>query len=115
MIEAFKAAFRQRQALSRRRHDGEDPLDGQKGWDQPNEPIVPGALHDVGLHGEGQQEVRRQRRWGYAEFEYDPRPKRSGPATRMTSPPQEHDAKCGFACHTIVADKDYVFTHYPER
>ena len=31
------------------------------------------------------------------------------------SPPQEHDAKCGFACHTIVADKDYVFTAYPKR
>jgi hypothetical protein len=31
------------------------------------------------------------------------------------SPPQEHDAKCGFACHTIVEAKDYVFTAYPKR
>ena len=44
-----------------------------------------------------------------------PRPRRSGPATTNDSPPQEHDAKCGFACHTIVADKDYVFTAYPKR
>ena len=43
-----------------------------------------------------------------------PRPRRSGPAT-VRRPPQEHDAKCGFACHTIVADKDYVFTAYPKR
>src|SRR5262245_55059125 len=24
-------------------------------------------------------------------------------------------AKCGFACHTIVKSKDYVFTGYPKR
>jgi hypothetical protein len=30
-------------------------------------------------------------------------------------PAQAHDAKCGFACHTIVQAKDYVFTAYPER
>ena len=24
-------------------------------------------------------------------------------------------AKCGFACHTIVVKKDYVFTAYPKR
>ena len=44
-----------------------------------------------------------------------PRPRRSGRATTNNSPPQEHDAKCGFACHTIVRDKDYVFTAYPKR
>jgi hypothetical protein len=26
-----------------------------------------------------------------------------------------NDAKCGFACHTIVKAKDYVFTAYPKR
>ena len=41
--------------------------------------------------------------------------RRSGPRTHPDTPPQEHDAKCGFACHTIVADKDYVFTAYPKR
>ena len=30
-------------------------------------------------------------------------------------PPQGNDAKCGFACHTIVKAKDYVFTAYPKR
>ncbi|MGC2717628.1 MAG: cytochrome P460, partial [Pseudolabrys sp.] len=30
-------------------------------------------------------------------------------------PPQGNDAKCGFACHTIVKAKDYVFTAYPTR
>ena len=30
----------------------------KKAEDQPGDPIVPGALHDIGLHGEGQQAVR---------------------------------------------------------
>lgn len=29
--------------------------------------------------------------------------------------PQANDAKCGFACHTIVKDKDFVFTNYAQR
>jgi hypothetical protein len=30
-------------------------------------------------------------------------------------PPQVNDAKCGFACHTIVKTRDYVFTDYQHR
>ena len=30
-------------------------------------------------------------------------------------PPQGNDAKCGFACHTIVKGRDYVFTEYAHR
>jgi hypothetical protein len=37
------------------------------------------------------------------------------PGDANSQPPQDHDAKCGFACHTIVASKDYVFTAYPKR
>jgi hypothetical protein len=33
--------------------------------------------------------------------------------TRFT--PEGTVVKCGFACHTIVAAKDYVFTAYPKR
>ena len=53
--------------------------------------------------------------WGYAEFEYDVASETFRPGDTSDSPPQEHDAKCGFACHTIVAAKDYVFTAYPQR
>jgi len=31
------------------------------------------------------------------------------------SPPQGNDAKCGYACHTIVQKRDYVFTDYGTR
>jgi hypothetical protein len=37
------------------------------------------------------------------------------PQTLADNPPQGNDAKCRFACHTIVAAKDYVFTAYPKR
>jgi hypothetical protein len=30
-------------------------------------------------------------------------------------PPQGNDAKCGAACHTVVRDRDYVFTEYAKR
>ena len=37
------------------------------------------------------------------------------PATTAAKPPQANDAKCGFACHTIVKNRDYVFTEYQHR
>jgi len=30
-------------------------------------------------------------------------------------PPQANDAKYGFACHTVVKTRDYVFTEYGKR
>jgi hypothetical protein len=44
---------------------------------------------------------------GWAQFNYD--------AASDTFTPLGTGAKCGFACHTIVAAKDYVFTAYPKR
>ena len=37
------------------------------------------------------------------------------PGTRLRQPPQENDAKCGFACHTTAKTRDYVFTDYGSR
>jgi extracellular elastinolytic metalloproteinase len=37
------------------------------------------------------------------------------PGTTSGMPPQGNDAKCGFACHTKVKEKDYVFTEYGKR
>jgi hypothetical protein len=49
--------------------------------------------------------------WGWAQFDYNPASATFTPNTSI----QEHDAKCGFACHTAVQSKDYVFTAYPTR
>jgi hypothetical protein len=83
--------------------------------DQPGEPVVAGALHDVDFMVKDSVKFADSGGWGYAEFEFDPAMKTFRPGDTSDSPPQEHDAKCGFACHTIVADKDYVYTSYPER
>jgi len=53
--------------------------------------------------------------WGYAMFDYDAAPGTFMPATTASKPPQGHDAKCGAACHTLAASKDYIFTAYSKR
>jgi Cytochrome P460 len=45
--------------------------------------------------------------WAYANFIYD--------AAADTFTPEGTEPNCGFACHTTVAAKDYIFTKYPKR
>jgi len=45
--------------------------------------------------------------WAYGNFSYD--------AASDTFTADGTDAKCGYACHTTVAAKDYIFTAYPKR
>jgi hypothetical protein len=83
--------------------------------DQPGEPVVPGSLHDIDFMVKDSKRFVDSGGWGWAQFDYDAASETFRPGDTSDSPPQEHDAKCGFACHTIVADKDYVFTAYPKR
>jgi hypothetical protein len=53
--------------------------------------------------------------WGYTVFDYDAASGTFKPGTLASSPPQGNDAKCGFACHTAVKARDYVFTDYGPR
>jgi hypothetical protein len=87
----------------------------KKAEDQPSEPLVPGPLHDVDFMVKDSKRFADSGGWGYAQFDYDPASETFKPADENSTPPQGHDAKCGFACHTIVAGKDYVFTAYPRR
>jgi hypothetical protein len=45
--------------------------------------------------------------WGYARFTYD--------TATDTYKPEGRGTDCGFACHTIVKAKDYIFTAYGKR
>jgi hypothetical protein len=81
----------------------------------PGEPSVPGTQHDVDFMVKDGNRFGDSGGWGYAEFEYDAASETFRPGNTEDSPPQEHDAKCGFACHTIVQDRDYVFTEYGKR
>jgi hypothetical protein len=81
----------------------------------PGQPMVAGTLHDVDFMVKDSKRFADSGGWGYGEFEYDAASDAFRPGTGADKPPQGNDAKCGFACHTIVKNQDYVFTEYPKR
>ena len=81
----------------------------------PGEPLQPDTLHDVDFMVKDGIRFADSGGWGYAEFEYDAVSDAFRPGTLADQPPQGKDAKCGFACHTIVKKQDYVFTAYGKR
>jgi hypothetical protein len=87
----------------------------KKDASQPGEPLVPGALHDLDFMVKDMKRFADSGGWGYAVFEYDATSDTFRPGTTADQPPQANDAKCGFACHTIVKTRDYVFTDYGHR
>jgi hypothetical protein len=76
---------------------------------------VPGTQHDVDFMVKDSKRFADSGGWGWAVFEYDAASKTFRPGTLADKPPQANDAKCGFACHTIVKTRDYVFTDYGHR
>jgi len=82
---------------------------------EPGQPLVPSSLHDVDFMVKDSKRFADSGGWGYAEFEYDAASDSYKPGTTADQPPQANDAKCGFACHTLVKAQDYVFTAYPKR
>lgn len=81
----------------------------------PGQPTVPGTLHDVDFMVKDSKRFADSGGWGWGAFEYDAVSNTFKPATEANSPPQGHDAKCGFACHTLVKNRDFVFTEYGKR
>jgi Cytochrome P460 len=81
----------------------------------PGPPLVPDTLHDIDFMVKDSKRFADSGGWGFGEFEYDAASDTFKPGTVADKPPQQNDAKCGFACHTIVKNQDYVFTGYPKR
>jgi hypothetical protein len=81
----------------------------------PGQPTVLGTLHDIGFMVKDSRRFADSGGWGWGAFAYDAASGRFSPTTVADNPPQENDAKCGFACHTVVKDRDYVFTDYGKR
>jgi len=77
--------------------------------------IVPGDLAAVEFIVKDSKRFSDTHGWGYAMFDYDAASGTFAPATLASTPPVGHDAKCGAACHTLAASKDYIFTAYPNR
>ena len=87
----------------------------KKNAPEPGNPTIPDVLHDVDFMQKDSKRFADSGGWGYAEFEYDAASDTFRPGNLEDKPPQGHDAKCGFACHTLVKSKDYVFTAYGKR
>jgi hypothetical protein len=81
----------------------------------PGAPFIPGELRDVDFMVKDSKRFSDSGGWGYAVFEYDAAAGSFRPGDENSEPPQEHDARCGAACHTIASAKDFVFTSYPKR
>ena len=76
---------------------------------------VPGTQHDMDFMVKDSKRFADSGGWGWATFDYDTATDTFSPGTTADRPPQGNDAKCGFACHTIVKSRDYVFTDFAHR
>ena len=79
------------------------------------EATSPDALLNVDFMEKDSKRFTDSGGWGWAVFDYDTASKTFKPGTTAGTPPQGNDAKCGFACHTNVKARDYVFTEYATR
>ena len=76
---------------------------------------VPGAQQDVDFMEKDSKRFADSGGWGWAVFVYDAASDTFRPGTEADEPPQAKNAKCGFACHTLVKARDYVFTDYQHK
>jgi hypothetical protein len=89
--------------------------EAKKAETTPGQPQVAGPLHDIDFMVKDAKRFADSGGWGYAAFRYDPKTDTFRPADTTDQPPQLNDAKCGAACHTVVKNRDYVFTEFPKR
>src|SRR6266850_1906611 len=66
------------------------------------------VLQDVFLIEKDSKKYPNTKGWAYAVFDYDR-------AADSFVPNKTGTINCGFACHTRVANKDYIFTAYGKR
>jgi hypothetical protein len=79
----------------------------EKSTEAPAPTTIPGTLKDVDFMVRDSKRFADSGNWGYGQFNYD--------AVTGAFSPFGEGAACGFACHTAVQAKDYVFTAYPKR
>jgi len=81
----------------------------------PGSPKVPGTQANADFMVKDSARFADSGGWGWGSFDYDAASDTFSPATEAATPPQGHDAKCGFACHTLAKSRDYVFTEFAHR
>jgi hypothetical protein len=80
----------------------------KKSTEAPFSVNVPNTLQDVFLIEKDLKRFPDTKGWAYAVFDYSP-------ASDTFTPDATGTVNCGFACHTIVASKDYIFHSYQKR
>jgi hypothetical protein len=80
----------------------------KKSTEAPFSVRIPDALQDVFLIEKDSKKFPDTKGWAYAVFDYVP-------ASDTFKPDASGVVNCGFACHTRVAAKDYIFTAYGTR
>ena len=68
---------------------------------------IPDALKTVSFIEKDSNRFPNTHGWAYAQFAYD--------GESRTFKPSVTGSECGYACHTTVASRDYIFTAYPPR
>ena len=79
----------------------------KKSAEAPFSVDVPETLKDVAFIEKDSKRFPDSGGWGYAMFNYD--------TASDTFTPDGSGTNCGYACHTIVAAKDYIFHPYQQR
>ena len=79
----------------------------KKSTEAPFSVNIPDTQQDVFFIEKDSKRFPATKGWAYAQFNYDPA------SDKFT--PDGSGATCGFACHTRVAAKDYIFTGYGHR
>jgi hypothetical protein len=79
----------------------------KKNTESPYFVMEPGDLKSLSFIEKDSKRFPDTNGWAYAQFMND--------AASDTLKATGNDAKCGYACHTTVAAKDYIFTAYPKR
>src|SRR5271163_1370051 len=80
----------------------------KKSTEAPFSVRIPDVLQDVFLIEKNNKRFPDTKGWAYAVFDYVP-------ASDTFKPNATGVVNCGFACHTRVAAKDYIFTAYGKR
>jgi hypothetical protein len=80
----------------------------KKNTEAPFSVRVPDTLQDVFFIEKDNKRFPGTKGWAYAAFDYDP-------ALDTFKPDPTGVVTCGFACHSRVTVKDYIFTAYGKR
>jgi hypothetical protein len=80
----------------------------KKSTEAPFSVRVPESLQDIFFIEKDMKRFPDTKGWAYAAFDYNP-------VSDKFTPNATGVINCGYACHTRVAKKDYIFTEYGKR